>query len=381
MWHAMTGTTVAGNEVWRWILFCAIILVSLIIGRLTRFLLVRVSARLVSEKREWAGVVLRSLARPATMLCVAIAAFLIMRSGLLVLPDVLASAFVTATRVLLAAALGYGIYSMVDVVDHQLGRVARRTQSKVDDMLVPLVGKSIRITILVLIVLQVVQEISTKPITSILAGLGVGGLAIALAGQDTIKNFFGSLVIVGDKPFEIGDRIIVDGHDGPVESVGFRSTRLRTLNGHLVTVPNAEMVNKTIQNIGKRPYIKHVANVGITYDTPPEKADQALEIIRELLRDHEGMDPEFPPRVYFNAFKDCALNILVIFWYHPPEYWDYMAFVETFNRQLLQQFNAADIAFAFPSQTVYFSENVEDGLSALKGSGAGGSVAEPVPRV
>ncbi len=368
MWHVMSGITVAGNEVWRWVLFCAAILISLVVGRLTRFLLVRISSRLVSEKRELASVVLKSLARSSLLFCVAIASFLVMRSGLLMLPEVLALAFVPATRVLLASALGYVTYCMVDVVDHQLSRVAAGTESKVDDMLVPLVGKSIRITILVLIVLQVAQEVSTKPIASILAGLGVGGLAIALAGQDTIKNVFGSMVIVGDKPFEIGDRIVVDGHDGPVEAVGFRSTKLRTLDGHQVTVPNAEMVNKTIQNIGKRPYIKHVANVGITYDTPPEKVDEALGIIRDLLCDHEGMDAEFPPRVFFNALNDWSLNILVIFWYHPPEYWNYLAFVETFNRQILRRFSAADISFAFPSQTVYYHNNVEGGVTALYGS-------------
>jgi len=371
----MTDTAFAGNEVWRWVTFFVAILLSLIIGRLARFLLVRASERMLSRKREWTAVLLKALSRPAVMLAFAVVAFLVVRAGVLVLPEVLASAFETATRVLLAVAVGYSIYSMVDVVDHQLGRVAARTQSKVDDMLVPLVGKSIRITILVLVVLQVVQAISTKPITSILAGLGVGGLAVALAGQDTIKNFFGSMVIVADKPFEIGDRIIVDGHDGPVETVGFRSTKLRTLDGHLVTVPNAEMVNKTIQNIGKRPFIKHVANIGITYDTPPDKVDEALSIVRELLKDHEGMDPEFPPRVYFNAFNDWSLNILVILWYHPPAYWDYMAFIENFNRQLLRRFNDAEISFAFPSQTVYLSGDGEDQLVPPDQQGAGTTVA------
>ena len=375
MWRVMTDTAFAGNEVWRWLTFCIALLLSLIIGRLARFILLRSSDRMAARKREWTAVTLRALARPAVMLSIAIVAFLVMRAGVLVLPDVLMSAFATATRVLLAVALGYGVYSMVDVVDHQLLRFASRTESKVDDMLVPLVGKSIRITILLLVVLQIAQTVSTKPITSILAGLGVGGLAVALAAQDSIKNFFGSLVIVADKPFEIGDRIIVDGHDGPVEEVGFRSTKLRTLNGHLVTVPNAEMVNKTIQNIGKRPYIKHVANIGITYDTPPDKVDEALEIVRDLLHDHEGMNPEFPPRVFFNALNDWSLNILVILWYHPPEYWDYMAFIETFNRQLLRRFNDADISFAFPSQTVYLSGDRGDQSIPLGEQGAGTTVA------
>jgi len=220
-------------------------------------------------------------------------------------------------------------------------------------MLMPLVGKTIRFTIAVLVILQVADSLSDKPITSILAGLGVGGLAVALAGQDTIKNVFGSLVIVADKPFEIGDRIVFDGYDGPVESVGFRSTKIRTLTGHLVTIPNSELVNKSVENIGKRPHIRRLANITITYDTPPEKVQQAVEIIKEVLDNHEGMDPEYPPRVYFNEFNDWSLNILVIYWYHPPDYWAYLAFTERVNHEILRRLNEEGIEFAFPTQTVH----------------------------
>ncbi len=105
--------------------------------------------------------------------------------------------------------------------------------------------------------------------------LGIGSLAIALAAQDTLKHFIGSFVIAGDKPFEIGDRVVVDGHDGPVESIGLRSTCIRTLEGHLVTIPNGELANRTIQNIGKRPYIRRLANVTVPTTQPPKKSRKA----------------------------------------------------------------------------------------------------------
>ena len=222
-----------------------------------------------------------------------------------------------------------------------------------DDMMAPMVRKSLRVVIVILALVQVAQILSDKPITSILAGLGVGGLAVALAAQETIKNFFGSLVIFADKPFELGERIVVGGHDGTIEEVGFRSTRIRTLDGHLVTVPNGEMANQMIQNIGKRPFIKRVMNVSITYDTPPEKVQQAIDILKELLNNHEGMEEDYPPRVYFNDFKDCSLNILAIYWYHPPAYWDFLAHAEQVNMELLKRYNEAGIEFAFPTQTVY----------------------------
>jgi MscS family membrane protein len=230
-------------------------------------------------------------------------------------------------------------------------------------MLVPVIRKSLRITVVILVLVQIIQILSDKPITSIIAGLGIGGIAIALAAQDSIKNIFGSLVLFTDKPFELGDRVVVDGHDGPIEEVGLRSTKIRTLDGHLVTVPNGELANKTIQNIGKRPYIKRIADITITYDTPPEKVDRALEILKELLGNHEGMKEDFPPRIFFNDFNAASLNLRVMYWYHPPDYWAYMDFTERFNKEVFRCFNEEGIDFAFPTQTLYIAGDASRPLS------------------
>jgi MscS family membrane protein len=171
-----------------------------------------------------------------------------------------------------------------------------------------------------------------------------------------------------DKPFEMGDRIIVDGHDGPVAEVGLRSTKIRTLEGHLVTVPNGELANKAIQNIGKRPYIRRIVDLTITYDTPSEKIDLALEIVKEILDDHEGMDDEFPPRVFFNKFNAASLNIMAIYWYHPPNYWDFLTFSEKFNKEVLYRFNEEGIDFAFPTQTLYLAGDPSRPLSVGAGN-------------
>ncbi len=171
-------------------------------------------------------------------------------------------------------------------------------------------------------------------------------MAIGLAAQDTIKNFFGSMMIYADRPFELGDRIVIDGHDGPVESVGFRSTRIRTLDGHLVAVPNGEMAYKTIHNIGKRPYIRRIMNIRVAYDTPPEQVRKALAILRELLTDHEGMEEKYPPRVFLHDFLETAINIRAVYWYHPPAYWDFCDYGERLNLEIVERFGAAGIRFA-----------------------------------
>lgn len=364
MWNVL-AYRFAGNELWRVMVLFTIILLSLVIGRIARFLLGRASKGPLCREKEWVAVLFRALAKPVVLLSFYLGMSLWVKMQLLRVTEGMQSLFTTIVDVLGALAVGYVIYSLVDVIDYKLTHLADRTKSRLDDILAPLVGKSIRFTIFALVALNVVHSVSGKSITTILAGLGVGGLAVALAAQDTVKNFFGSIVILGDKPFEIGDRIIVEGHDGPVESVGFRSTRLRTLSGHLVTIPNSEMVNRTVQNIGKRPFIRRLMNITITYDTPPERVELALRIVKEILADHEGMNPDFPPRVFFSEFNDCSLGILAIYWYHPPDYWKYMEFSERVNMQLLSRFNEEGIEFAFPTQTLYLA-NDEKRQLALK---------------
>jgi len=353
MWESFTQMNIVGIELWKALVFCSVILLSLVLGRLARFVMERIARR---SGKQLAGLLLTSLSRPVVMAAFTLGWWISITTLINLGPDIINMAE-SVGYILNAIAIGYALYSLVDIVDHYLLELVRKTESKVDDVLAPLIGKSIRITVFVLVLLNVIQQISGKSITTILAALGVGGLAIALAGQDTIKNFFGSLVILLDKPFEIGERIVVDKYDGPVESIGFRSTRIRTLEGHQVTIPNSEMVNKTVRNIGKRPHIRHLSSITITYDTPPGKVQRALDIIKQILNNHEGMHPEFPPRVYFNAFNDASLNIMMIYWYYPPDYWEYMKFSERVNLRILEQFNAEGIDFAFPTQTVYLAND------------------------
>ena len=361
----LTDTEFLGIEAWRYGLLLLAIFVGLAAGRLVRYFMERAGKRLKRRKEESvAGLILECLGKPASFFCFVIG----LQLGFMALGRVderVIGLTEVVLRVLYAMALGYAIYRLVDIVDHYLLSWAGKTPNKIDDMLVPLVRKSLRVTIVVIIALFIVESLYKGKMTTLLASLGVGGLAVALAAQDTIKNFFGSVMILMDKPFQVGDRVVIGEHDGPVEEVGFRTTKVRTLDGHLVTIPNSTVVNEMVRNIGRRPYIRRLANITITYDTPPEKVRRAVEIIQEVLDNHEGMDPEFPPRVYFNDFNDWALNLLVIYWYHPPEYWDYLAFTQRVNLEIFERFNAEGIEFAFPTQTVYLA-NAEKRHIALK---------------
>jgi MscS family membrane protein len=347
---------IAGNEVWRFLFVFLVILISLVAGRLTRFFLEKKAKHFEADpNRELLGLIFSLIGKPIVLLF--FTAGLHVSLLFLKLTSEVEKTGNAVTQILFIFSIAYLIYRLVDIVDYFLSKWTAKTRSKIDDMLVPMFRKSIRVTIVIIVALMVAESISGKPISTLIAGLGIGGLAFALAAQDSIKNLFGSIVILADKPFEIGDRIEIGGHDGPVEEVGFRSTKIRTLEGHLVTLPNSTVANTTVKNIGKRPFIRRVSDITITYDTPPEKVERAIEIIKEILDNHEGMNPEQRARVYFNAFNDASLNIIMIYWYFPPNYWDFQAFNQKVNLELLRRFNEEGIEFAFPTQTIYLAND------------------------
>ena len=184
------------------------------------------------------------------------------------------------------------------------------------------------------------------PVATLLASAGIGGIALALGAQDTLKTLFGTVMLMADRPFGVGDRIVFKGYDGIVEDIGMRSTRIRLLTSHQVSVPNDELARSDIENVGRRKCIRRSADIHLPLDTSFKKTQAAVQIIRDELQDHEGMDPDYPPRVFFLDFGDNAFTIRVIYWYHPPNYWDYLAFSEKFNFAIFSAFEKEGIEFS-----------------------------------
>jgi MscS family membrane protein len=197
----------------------------------------------------------------------------------------------------------------------------------------------------------------------VLTGLGVGGLAVALAARPTIENFIGGIMILLDRPYRVGQRIKVKDHDGFVEHIGLRSTKIRLLTGSQTTIPNEEMARAEIENIERRPYIRRLTNITIMQNTPLEKVDRAVDIIKNILDNHEGMNPDLPPRVFFNDFNPDSLNILMVYWYHPSNMWEFQSFNQIVNRQIMLEFNKEGIKFSLPTTTTYLAQGDDQQLS------------------
>lgn len=347
----------AGNEVWRIVVMISVIALSLLIGRVLKYFLNRLEPRLEESGRKLASVAVHAAGMSATFLIFAFG--LQVAISFLVVPEGFQDLLSTVLELLIVLAIGHFVYRQVDVIDIWLMRFSSDESFNIDDMLIPIVGKSIKVGVVILVVLQAAQTLSDQPITSILAGIGIGGLALGLAAQDTIRNFFGSLMIFADKPFNVGELIDLEGKLGSIMEVGVRTTKIRTLDGHVLTVPNGNLANMTIHNIGKRPYIRRVFDVTVTYDTSSEKVDRAVELLKEILDNHEGMNEDFPPRVYFDNLNADSLNIKCFYWFHPPDYWQYMEFTEKVNREIFRRFNEEEIDFAFPTQTIYLAGDKE----------------------
>jgi len=221
------------------------------------------------------------------------------------------------------------------------------TNKRIDNNILPLIRRTL---LGILWVLGIVMALNNMGINvgTLIASLGIGGLAFALAAQDTIKNIFGGITIFSDRPFRIGDRIVVNGFDGVVEDIGIRSTRLRTLERKLVTIPNYKIVDSFIENVSAEPMRRNLLKIGLTYNTTPEQMNQAISILKAIPKTIKGIDNE----VYASFSNFASYSMEITFIYFIKKESDITETISQVNLELLRSFNKAGLEFAFPTQTI-----------------------------
>lgn len=244
-------------------------------------------------------------------------------------------------------------YLAIKLVELVLGlwreNIASVKDRALAELLLPLLSKLAKVAIVIAATVLTADNLDVK-ITSLLAGLSVGGLALGLAAQDTVANLFGAVAIFLDKPFHLGDVIRVEGVEGSVESIGLRSTRIRNADGHHVTIPNKTMGNAIITNVTRRPTIRTEMNLGLTHDTPVEKVKRATTILEEIFRASPRTSELL---ISFNKFTDSALNILVVHVWEGTDAKEHSAQMQAWNLQIKQRFEAEKIELAFPTRTIH----------------------------
>lgn len=264
----------------------------------------------------------------------------------------------TAENVLIAAARTFSIlagawcaWRLADVVGEALLHAASKTASKFDDVIVPLVRKSAKILATVFAIIYGAQSLDLD-VMPLITGLGIGGLAFAFAAKDTIENFFGSVAVVLDRPFEVGDWVIIDDIEGNIEELGFRSTRVRTFYNSQITIPNSTLVRATVDNYGRRRFRRWKTKLGVQYDTTPEQLLAFTEGLRELVRSHPYTRKDYY-QIWCNDFGASSLDILLYVFFESPDWSTELRERERLFLDIVRLADQLGVQFAFPTQTLH----------------------------
>lgn len=257
-------------------------------------------------------------------------------------------------EVALAVALVWVAFRMTDVAARAMQRAAEKTDTRLDDQAVPLLRKTLKVFLAVTVGVMVIQNLGYS-VTSLIASLGIGGLALALAARDTVANFFGSVVIFTDAPFQIGDWVAFGDVEGTVEEVGFRTTRIRRFDKALVTVPNQTFTSTAITNYSNREQRRIKLTVGVSYETTPDQMRALLDALRALLRTHPGIDQRFH-LVNFTDLGGSSLDVLVYCFTTTADWAEYLAIQEALLLRILEIVAEHGLEVAFPTRTVYLRD-------------------------
>ena len=248
-------------------------------------------------------------------------------------------------------------FRLVDAAADYWREVASETDSKLDDQLVPLARTAGKLFVGAIGGVFILQNLDVN-ITSLIAGLGLGGLAVALAAQDTLKNLLGGATILADKPFQVGDWVIVGDIEGTVEQVGFRSTRVRTFADSLITVPNARITDTAVNNMGQRTWRRYSTTVGIAYHTDPDRIQAFVEGIRAIVRANPSMRHDYYI-VELHSFGASSLNVMVYTFIGASNWNEELRTRHVFNLDIIRLAQELQVEFAFPTQTLHIASSTE----------------------
>jgi MscS family membrane protein len=253
---------------------------------------------------------------------------------------------------------------MVDYIGLILLKRAEESENKMDDQLVPFAVEIIKFLVWVFAIFTILGNVLGVNMTALVTGLGIGGIAIAMASKESLENLLGSFTIFLDKPFTVGDMVTVGSITGKVEKVGLRSTRLRTFDRSLVTLPNKKMIDAELDNLGERPVRRVKFSVGLTYETSVEQIKKIVDDIQTMIDGHprttneEGKkSKDQVARVRFEEFGSSSLDVLVLYYVNSPKWDDLIDVRQDINYKIMEIVKKHNSDFAFPSTTVYLQKN------------------------
>ncbi len=344
------------QTIWQWILFLGSIIISIIVLSYI-FSYIR---RVTEEMDVVGGRILRMIPMLAVIV---VDVFLdhFLDEHVYLTGEVLWIMTVVFSFIRIFAAMAI-VVSLGTVISAAIIDTPRIKTRSIDAAMIRISCKSVAIFIAAVIFLMHAADVGFSP-AALLTGAGITGIALALAAQDTIKNFFASIVLLTERPFQLADVVTMpDGQDtkGFIEDIGIRSTRIRLFDGTLVTVPNEQLVRSQIENISQRPSIRCNGELRLRYETSPQKLEEALEIVHEILANQDGVTDDPEPLAYFTDFGEFAFIIRFSYWYAPADWQQSRVATQQVNLEIVRRFADAGIKFGFPRRTVVFSSETGD---------------------
>ncbi|MFA6065096.1 MAG: mechanosensitive ion channel family protein [archaeon] len=343
--------TFLGNSTLQYAYFLCAIAVSVIIGKTISWLFSNTLTNLAKNTQTTLDdFLVMALRRPITVIITLVGIYF---SFNLLTLDANATTWINqAFYVALTVFLAWFATKIADsFFEKILKPAAQKTDSKLDDHILPIVSKAVKVIIWVIAGITILSNFGYD-VTAILAGLGIGGLAFAFAAQKTIADVFGGISILFSKPFIVGDTIEIKSLNliGDVVEIGLRNTRIKDPDGRINTIPNSDLSASVVKNISSEPEKRILTNLGLTYNTSSKQLVKAKELLAKIISSNKGCNNKKEPVIYFNDFQASAINIQVIYYISDKKNWQKVQ--DSVNMEIKEQFEKNKIDFAYPTQTI-----------------------------
>lgn len=348
---SLLNTTIGTSTVFQYLLFIGILLLALGLAKFVYFLFSKVFSLLVKKtKSRLDDLLLEALRRPVVFGIFIIALYFARMA--LTLTQNASTIYVQVVEVLVIIAVTWFVVKFVDaLLAHYIHPYTKKPTSKIDNTIYPLAKRIVNFVIYLIAIILILQTLGIQ-VTGLLAGLGIGGLAFALAAKDILANLFGGAAIVADKPFKVGDRIKIDNYDGFVRRIGMRTTVLETFGGTNIIMPNSKVADTYMENISREDARRVRVVLGVEYSTSTKKLEKAKKLLADIIKKNKSTDDE--SLIHFKAFGPSSLDIQLIYWIRDLD--NILGAQDEVNFDIKRVFEKEGIEFAYPSQTIYLNQ-------------------------
>jgi MscS family membrane protein len=351
---AYLQTFILGNTILQYLVFLIYILASIALGKLTYYFFKTIVRSITSKtKTTIDDIIVEVIEFPIILFVVSVGFYFAYKT--LILPENVDTIFSLITKNLLTVVGAWFLIRLIDkLIENYLTPLALKSKSDLDDHLVPIVRQVVKIALIAIVIVMIMHNFGYD-VTSLVAGLGIGGLAFALAAQEILKNFFGGMTILGDKPFKMGDWIEIDKYSGTVVEIGMRSTRLKTAAGDFVTIPNGMITSNAVLNALTFPTKKVSFTLGLDYRINADKIEKAKILLRQILESLDIVNKE-TIEVFFIRFNSYSQDIDVVFEVKTNKGAEIKKLKDAINIKIKRAFEKEKLEMAFPTQTVYMNK-------------------------